>query len=132
MFELKLRPRFAETDALGHINHTSLPAWFELAREPILKLFVPDLNPDNWCLILAKIEVEFKRQLYYGQEVTIQTYIKEVGNSSFKVEHEAWQDGQIGTLELAVLVHFDFEKEKAVRVPDDIRELLSAHMRTAE
>ena len=59
MFTEKVIPRFSETDALGHINNTVLPVWFEAARVPIFKFFTPDLNPHNWKLIIAKVEVSF-------------------------------------------------------------------------
>lgn len=44
MFKEIIQPRFNETDALGHINNTVLTAWFEGARDPIFKLFTPDLD----------------------------------------------------------------------------------------
>ena len=53
--------RFSDTDALGHINNTMLPIWFEGARDPIFKFFMPDLDLSKWSLILAKIEVSFEK-----------------------------------------------------------------------
>lgn len=44
MFKEIIKPRFNETDALSHINNTVLTAWFEGARDPIFKLFTPDLD----------------------------------------------------------------------------------------
>lgn len=32
MFEFELLPRLSETDGVGHINNTCLPAWFEEAH----------------------------------------------------------------------------------------------------
>ena len=60
MFSETLMPRFSETDALGHINNTALPVWFEAARTPFFRFFTPDLDCNKWKLIVAKIEVEFK------------------------------------------------------------------------
>ena len=50
MFKEIIQPRFNETDALGHINNTVLTQWFEGARDPIFKLFTPDLNTKQWRL----------------------------------------------------------------------------------
>ena len=66
MFKEIIQPRFNETDALGHINNTVLTQWFEGARDPIFKLFTPDLDTKAWRLILASISVQFKAELFYG------------------------------------------------------------------
>ena len=76
MFSMSIEPRFVETDALGHINNTVLPAWFEQARTPIFKICTPSLAIDKWELILAKIEVSFLGQIYYGKVVEIKTFIQ--------------------------------------------------------
>jgi len=54
MFSELITPRFSDTDALGHINNTMVPIWFEGARDPVFKLFMPELDPNNWQLILAR------------------------------------------------------------------------------
>ena len=59
MWTNTLQPRFSETDALGHVNNTVLPVWFEESRSPIFELFCPGMNVDDWHLIIAKIDVDF-------------------------------------------------------------------------
>lgn len=127
MFKMTLSPRFAETDALGHLGNTVLPIWFEDAREPIFKLFNPDLDVKAWSLILARIEVDFIRQIYYGTDVVIRTYVTEVGNSSFSVLQEAWQKGELAARGSATLVHFDYRSQKSAPIFDHVREKLIAH-----
>jgi len=108
MFKEIIQPRFNETDALGHINNTVLTQWFEGARDPIFKLFTPDLDTRQWRLILASIQVQFKAELFYGVPVELRTGISMVGNSSFEVHQEAWQKDQCCALGKAVLVQYDF------------------------
>ncbi|MEC8487777.1 MAG: acyl-CoA thioesterase, partial [Pseudomonadota bacterium] len=43
--------RFCETDALQHVSNTALVTWFEAAREPIFRMFTPELDLNNWPLI---------------------------------------------------------------------------------
>ena len=127
MFSMIVQPRFVETDALGHINNTVLPQWFEQARTPIFKLFVPSMDPKDWTLILAKIEVEFVSELFYQFDVELRTYIERIGNSSCVIYQEAWQRGQLGAKGRATLVHFDHSSKKSVAIPDDIRAVLAEH-----
>ncbi len=127
MFKRTLSPRFAETDALGHLSNTTLPIWFEDAREPIFKIFNPELDTQTWNLILARIEVDFVRQIYYGAEVVIRTYIMNVGNSSFTVMQEAWQKGELAARGTATMVYFDYTSQHSTRIPESIRETLEEH-----
>ncbi|HHV23877.1 MAG TPA: acyl-CoA thioesterase [Methanosarcina sp.] len=130
MFSMTVSPRFGDIDGLGHVNNTVLPIWFEIGRNPIFRLFSPDLDlsPDVWHLILVRTEFDFLRQMYFRSEVEIRTFIAKIGNSSFTVGHEAWQEGELKVRGQAVLVYYDFKLQKAISLPDSIREVLKAHM----
>ncbi|MDD2339888.1 MAG: thioesterase family protein [Methanosarcina sp.] len=130
MFSMTVSPRFGDIDGLGHVNNTVLPIWFEIGRNPIFRLFSPDLDlsPDVWHLILVRTEFDFLRQMYFRSEVEIRTFIAKIGNSSFTVGHEAWQEGELKVKGQAVLVYYDFKLQKAIPLPDSIREVLKAHM----
>ena len=94
MFAMKVTPRFYETDALGHINNTVLSNWFEAAREPVFRVFNPGLELGKWNLILARVAIDYVAQTHYGKEVEVRSWIGRIGNSSFVVEQEAWQEGE--------------------------------------
>ncbi len=130
MFTEIIVPRFSETDALGHINNTVVPTWLEQARAPVFRWFVPDLDPRNWCLIIAKIEVEFRHEILYGQEVRVETYVEEVGNSSFRVGQKIYQEDQLCARGSSVLVHFDYATKKSKPIPTSIRQKMEAHLQS--
>jgi acyl-CoA thioester hydrolase len=128
MFSKIIQPRFAETDALGHINNAVLPVWFETGRTPVFELFVPDLDIGRWTLILARIEVEFTAELFYGRDVEIRTWVSRIGTSSCSIYQEAWQDQRLGASGTAVLVHFDHDRKQSMPIPESIRQQLSMHL----
>ncbi len=128
MFTDSLMPRFSDTDALGHINNTTIPVWFEGAREPVFKLFTPDLDPKDWHLIIAKIEINYHGQIFFGQPIEVRTYIGRIGGASFDVYQELWQHGEKCASGTAALVHFDYENQSSKKLPDDIRAELSSHL----
>lgn len=128
MFNMTIQPRFAETDALGHINNTHLPVWFEQARTPLFRIFVPDLDPAGWNLILAKVETEFLRELLYQHPVNIKTGVETIGNSSFVVYQEVWQNEKKAAIGRATLVHFDHKNKSSMPIPDTIRQGLVEHL----
>ena len=129
MFIYQHTPAFTDTDALGHINNTRLPVWFELARNDIFRLFTPDLDPQKWQLILARIEVDFVGELFYGEDVEIRTFVERIGKSSFTVGQEAWQGGNLGARGKAILVHYCFQQKASMPLEGELRESLEAHLK---
>jgi acyl-CoA thioester hydrolase len=128
MYAFSTTPRFGDIDGLGHINNNVVPMWFETARNPFFRLFNPDLDLKKWDLILARFEVDFLNQMYYGSDVEIRSWISRVGRSSFEIYQEAWQNEKLGAKGTSVLVHFNFSDQKSVPVPEEIRRELEKHM----
>lgn len=120
--------RFYETDALAHVSNTVLVGWFESGREPIFKLFTPELDLTNWPLILASYKVDFLAQIFYGSEVTVKTQISRLGNSAFDVYQELWQDGEKKASGTTTMVHFDYTVQKSAAIPDDVRAVLQSYL----
>ena len=127
MFIEHITPRFAETDALGHINNTVVPVWLEQARTPVFRLFTPDLDIRQWRLIIAKIEVNFWREILYGHQVEVRTYFEKVGNSSFQLGQEVYQQDQLCAKGTSVMVHFDYDVRKSVPIPANVRTTMQQH-----
>jgi acyl-CoA thioester hydrolase len=130
MYKTVVTPRFGDIDGLRHVNNTVLAVWFEQARNPIFRMFTPDLdlNYENWKLIMVRTEFDFLSEMYYGEDVEIRTFIVKVGNSSFTMGHEAWQNEKLAVRGKAVVVHFDFIEKKSIPIPDSIRVQLMEHM----
>ncbi|MCG2828640.1 thioesterase family protein [Methanothermobacter sp. K4] len=130
MFRITVTPRFGDIDGLRHVNNTVLAVWFEKGRNPIFRMFTPDLDLsyEKWKLILVRTEFDFLAQMYYGSDVEIRSYITHIGNSSFTIGHEAWQDGELKAKGKAVLVHYDFIEQKKKPIPQDIRSQLEEHL----
>jgi acyl-CoA thioester hydrolase len=130
MFTTTVTPRFGDIDRLGHINNVVLAGWFELARNPLFKIFNPDIDliHETLPLIMAHSEYDFIDQIFFQYPVEIRTCIGRIGNKSFTVCHEAWQEGRLCTKGKAVVVHFDFLKNESSPLPEDKKKLLAEHL----
>lgn len=127
-WKIVVTPGFGDVDGLRHVNNCVVPRWFELAREPVFRLFHPHLDLGSWNLIMAKISIDYVSQMRLGSDVEILTFIKKIGRSSATIYQEAWQDGQLGCKGEAVIVHYDFTNLKSVPIPDHIVKELEKHM----
>lgn len=130
MFIETVTPRFGDADGLRHINNIALVEWFEVGRNPIFRMFTPDLDLsyENWKLILVRTEFDYMGQMYYGKDVEVRSFITHIGNSSFTIGHEAWQDEKLKAKGKAVIVHYDFMNQKSMPIPDTIRAQLEDHL----
>ena len=128
MFEAIIEPGFSDTDALGHINNTRLPVWFENAREPIFRIFTPELDLQKWPLIVAHLAIDFTGQIYFGKAVKITTEVEKIGNSSLTLRQCAWQADNCVAKSSAVMVHFDYVKNSSKQIPEEIRQTLKQHL----
>lgn len=126
MLSEKFKVRFYETDALKHVSNTVVPKWFEAAREPVFTIFQPDMSVENWPLILASLKIDFKAQMYFGSEVEVRTGISRIGNSSFDVYQQIWQNNQLCAEGTTSLVHFNFSTQKSTPISPDQRSQLEA------
>jgi len=121
--------RFYETDGLGHVGNTVHVGWLEAARDPLFRLFVPDLDLTAWPLILASYKVDFLKQIYYGKSVTVKTWVGRLGSSSFDVYQEIWQEGEHCATGTTTMVHFNYNTQKAEPVPDAVREKMQTWLK---
>ncbi len=121
MFSEEFNVRLYETDALAHVSNTVLVGWFESGREPIFKLFNPELDLQNWSLILASYKVDFLEQIYYGKKVQVKTFISRIGTSSFDVYQELWQQQKKCASGVTTMVHFDYQSKQTVAITEDIK-----------
>lgn len=128
MWKYKLRPRFGDLDPLRHVNNCMLPIWFEGAQEPFYRHFNPDLDVSGpWPLIKAKITVDYVSQMGLD-DIEIHSFVKKIGRSSITFYQEAWQKRKLGAKGETVFVHYDYELQKSVAIPEEIRKALEPHM----
>jgi len=130
MHEIHVKVRFSETDALGHINNTSYFIYLEEARIRFMESLGYKMDIQNWNFILASTKCDFISQGYFGQELSIKTYVTKIGTKSFQLEHDliAVQTNELIARGNAIMVFFDFEKQKSEPIPEMAKEELRNYL----
>lgn len=111
---------FAETEYF-HVNNVKLLAYLDDARREwyqfCLKLGVE--------AVVVHISVDYKKEVFHNDQLSIRTWIKSVGNTSFTLEQRMLneQTERIVSAKV-VLATIDHQSRKKVRVPDEVRKLL--------
>ncbi len=122
--------RIFDTDMLGHCHHLAPAMWFEEARNDIFEIFNPEMQRQKWNLILVRIEMDYVGQIQFTErEIEIRTWVSHLGKSSLHVSHGAYlKDGTCAALGGVAMVYFDFEHQKSLPIPDEIRAQLLPHL----
>jgi acyl-CoA thioester hydrolase len=128
MYKKIIEPRVSETDGVGHINNTTIPIWFEAARNDIFKLFTPDSSFDNWKMIILNMNVDYLKQIYFGRDVEVFTWVKRIGNTSLQLYEEIHQEGVICAKSTVTYVNFNLRTQKSEPIPEEIRSILELHL----
>jgi len=118
-----LKTRYCESDALGHINSVSYFIYLEQARVDFLldNHIIDTLN--NWPFILVSTHCDYKRQIYINDTIVVNTFVKEIGRSSFTLGHNLVhkESNELLAYGEAVIVHFDFDSQMSTPIPDEMR-----------
>ena len=131
MFIETIHPRFSEANIGGHIGFIILPAWFEKAAEEVYKIFMPELKPGKSGPIVVKFEMECLKEINHIQDVTIETEVQQIGDSSFSLIQHLKQNGKISAIARITLVYLDYKHKKALLIRDELRAALEEHLKAS-
>lgn len=123
--------RFSETDMAGHVNNTSYFIYLEEARGKFFRDLFQEQEDTLGRFILASTKCDFISQAYFGQHLLIETTISKIGTSSFTFAHRVYVEGtdQLVAASEAVVVHFNYERQKSEALPPEWRMMLEDYVK---
>ena len=124
----RIEVRFADTDAMGHVNNAVYLTYCEVARitfwtditgEPV-RLGTEGAE----SLILAEARITYRAPAFHGHVVTVETRATRIGRSSFTLEHRltaAVPDGEptLVAVSESILVRYDYARDAPVPLSAD-------------
>lgn len=95
-FSHEVSVRFSETDMFGHMNNTVPFVYFEEARIEYFKAlgFMQDwtTNSSNTIPVVADLQCDFLKQVYFGEKLRIYVKANELGTSSVDLHYMGQKD----------------------------------------
>jgi acyl-CoA thioester hydrolase len=128
-----IQVRFRDTDAFGHVNNAVFATYVELARVRYLtEILQPEGPFDRMPLILARVEIDFRSPILFGEEVMVETRVDRIGRSSIGMGHRmtAGPDHRLAADVHSVLVTYDYGDASSIPVPEDWRERIGRFEQT--
>jgi acyl-CoA thioester hydrolase len=115
--------RFADTDAMGHVNNATYLTYVELARIDWWTARTGEAlereEGRDQGLILAEAEIAFRSPVFFGETVVVETRPGRLGRTSLGVDHRLTASRPGGPIRLvatcrSVLVRYDYATERPV------------------
>jgi acyl-CoA thioester hydrolase len=126
MFVHRERVRFRDLDAMGHVNNAVFLTYIESARFAFLRHLGAVGTLADMSIIVARIEIDFRAPVGFGEEVEVAVHASRFGTKSFDLDYELRAGGRVVAEAKSVLVAYDYGKGEAIDLPDEWKEKLAA------
>lgn len=128
---VRLRVRFAETDAMQVVYYAEYFVWFEVARTELFRAIGMPYSvisrKRGFHTPVVQAHADYKSSAKYDDEVAVRVWASKVGTSSVRLDYEVTKLPDEVLLCTGHTVHVLIgEDGKSKEIPADIKERLSA------
>ena len=119
-FVVDIQMRFRDTDRLGHVNNATVATYAEIGRLEYFRAAGANLT----SMILARLALDFRRQIYLGQSVQIDTRTLRISTSSITIRQQALAARDVATALESVIPCFASHAPRPAPAPGRPRSML--------
>ncbi|NDW04256.1 acyl-CoA thioesterase [Jiella pacifica] len=124
-FKTRDKLRYGDTDRLGHVNNAVFSTFFETGRVELLHVGEAP-PPPGTAFVLARIAIDYRREVNWPGEVVIGTGVEKIGRSSIRLRQALFYNERLCAIAETVIVLMDEASRRSTPLPDEMRERLSA------
>jgi acyl-CoA thioester hydrolase len=121
--------RYGDTDRHGHINNAAFSTFFETGRVELLLSSDTDLMGPEGSFVLARLQIDFRKELIWPGEVDIGTRIVTIGRSSLRCEQAIFNQGDCIATAESIVVLTDVRTRRSKPFSDGARAYLESKAR---
>ena len=125
-YTTSLQVRFRDIDPLYHVSHTVYVVYMQQARLAFCEA-VLELGDSAWDTVVAHLELDYESEVAFGDDLVAETWITDVGSSSFTMAYEITANGTVAATGESVQVVVDPESGESTGVPEGWREAFESY-----
>jgi acyl-CoA thioester hydrolase len=127
VYETSVEIRFADIDAMGHVNNAVYFSYFEQARMAYLKERVARIwNWNEDGVIVARNEIDYVYPVFLNDRMMIRLWVEHVGSKSFTVCYRVMVGERLCATGKSVLVCFNHKNKATQMLPEAWRSVFLA------
>jgi acyl-CoA thioester hydrolase len=118
--------RWGDMDAMGHVNNTVYFRYMEQTRISWFEALLP--RGEAWGttgIVIVNASCNFRKPINYPASVEVKMYAGPLGASSVPTFYDLLVQDQVYADGEAKVVFVDMQKQKAVRIPENLRAKMS-------
>jgi len=124
VFWWKENIRWGDQDAMGHINNVQFARYIEASRIPFLRTLLVGDHGESAHFILARLEVDYLREMHFPGDVLIGTNVAQIGNTSVTLSHGLFKDDLHTGQGKSTVVHIDCKDRRPRTISQHLRDQL--------
>lgn len=120
--------RFRDLDALGHVNNAVFLTYLESARIAYWLELSGRTGLAGMDMILARVEIDYRSQAGYRDQLEVGVRVASVGRSSVTMEFRIVEreTQRLVAESRNVLVFYDYAANRSLPIPEELRHKLVA------
>jgi len=121
--ETRLRVRYAEIDAQGHVNNAVYLSYFEVGRVEWLRaadLSYRELEERGYGIVVVEVLAHYRRAAFFDDELTLRTELADLSRASMRFEYVVSRDGELLVTGYTRHACVDLATGKPIRVPEEV------------
>jgi acyl-CoA thioester hydrolase len=130
-FRRPIEVRFADTDAMGHVNNAAYLTYCEIARAGYYEAVTGEPLPlgahgASEGMILAEARITYRTPAFYGETLTIEARVGRIGRSSFTQEfrltapQSRYGHARLVATSESTQVMYDYTAERPIAMSDEL------------
>ena len=112
--------RFGDLDRQGHVNNAVFATYFESGRVGLIYDAENGLQVPGATSVVARLEINFLRELHWPGTVEIGTAVAEIGRSSYQLAHAIFSEGACAATGRTTMVLIDRETRRSRPLPPEL------------
>lgn len=109
----EIQVRFSDTDMLGHVNNLAYGAFAEVGRAH----FFTSIGEDAPWFLMARMELDFRREGRLGDELSVLSYVESLGETSMTLCQDVLRGDECIVSTRSVLVCIDRQTHNKKPIP---------------
>ena len=126
-FVMPYRVRISDINYGGHVSNAAVLSYFQDGRIGYLQQVgsFSELDIGGCGIILPEANVQYKAEMFLGDELEIGVRIDELRRSSFIMSYRIERQGEVTAEGTTALVAFDYALRKVRRLPEPFRQAVN-------
>jgi acyl-CoA thioester hydrolase len=122
----EIRPRFRDTDAMGHVNNAVYLTYLEIARQVYWERAYQQSDYGRVPFILAHVTIDFRSEALVNEALEIGIRCEWIGEKSFAFVYRVWEKKteRVVVEATTIQVCYDYAAKRSLAVPGSLRSKL--------